>query len=114
MATIARQALLHPADSEPRNYRGSFLVDLGRVLTNPYIRPMPSYTRRRELFTRFDELASDWQLSIEDRSVIVILDRNDKSLGRATSGALYQTLGEQMNDDNQRNAPDVSETWVNI
>ncbi|KAE8306974.1 kinetochore Sim4 complex subunit Fta2 [Aspergillus transmontanensis] len=35
--TIARKAKLFPGDAEPKNYRGSFLVDLGRTKTWPYI-----------------------------------------------------------------------------
>lgn len=47
---IARKALIHPGDAQPRNYRGSFLVDLGRVKTHPYPLQMWSNRERRRAF----------------------------------------------------------------
>lgn len=68
--SIARGALLHPGDAQPRNYRGSFLVDLGRVKTYPYPRPFWSTSRKREQYAIFDEYASNWQVSVRDGTVV--------------------------------------------
>lgn len=68
--SIARGALLHPGDMQPRNYRGSFLVDLGRVKTYPYPRRLWSTSRKREYYAYFDEYASNWQVSVRDGTVV--------------------------------------------
>ncbi|KAK2807345.1 hypothetical protein FQN50_005500 [Emmonsiellopsis sp. PD_5] len=67
---IARKALIHPSDVQPRNYRGSFLVDLGRVKTYPYPPQMWSNQERKEFFPWFDGYASRWEVSIRDGSVV--------------------------------------------
>ncbi|KAI1993814.1 hypothetical protein LOZ53_002026 [Ophidiomyces ophidiicola] len=67
---IARKALLHPQDVQPRNFRGSFIVDLGRVKTYPYPRPYWSNTRQQAFFPYFDKAASDWQVCVRDGEVI--------------------------------------------
>ncbi|EEP82056.1 predicted protein [Uncinocarpus reesii 1704] len=69
--TIARKALLYPKDLQPRNFRGSFLVDLGAVRTYPYPpQRFWSNTRRREYFAWFDKDASQWEVSVRDGKVI--------------------------------------------
>ncbi|PGH12766.1 hypothetical protein AJ80_06590 [Polytolypa hystricis UAMH7299] len=67
---IARKAMLWPDDTRPVNYRGSFLVDLGRVRTYPYVRRLWSNTSRREWFANFDKHGTEWDISIWDGSVI--------------------------------------------
>ncbi|KAM5489172.1 hypothetical protein MaudMau93_003669 [Microsporum audouinii] len=67
---IARKALLFPEDAQPRNYRGSFLVDLGRVRTYPYPRRLWSNSKRMEYFKWFDKDTSEWEESVRDGSVI--------------------------------------------
>ncbi|EGD93746.1 hypothetical protein TESG_01281 [Trichophyton tonsurans CBS 112818] len=67
---IARKALLFPDDTEPRNYRGSFLVDLGRVTTYPYPRVLWSNEKRRKYFRSFDKEASEWVECVRDGEVI--------------------------------------------
>ncbi|KAK2875346.1 hypothetical protein FQN49_001664 [Arthroderma sp. PD_2] len=67
---IARKALLYPEDAQPRNYRGPFLVDLGRVRTYPYPPLLWSDTKRKEYFKWFDEYASSWEVSVRDGSLI--------------------------------------------
>lgn len=68
---IARRAGLYPQDVKPENYRGSFLVDLGRVRTYPYpIRLLCINTHRRRFFELFDEEASDWQECIKDGEIV--------------------------------------------
>ena len=67
---IARKALIHPRDAKPDNYRGSFLVDLGRVKTYPYPRQLWSDSKRREYFKWFDIYASKWQESVRDGAVV--------------------------------------------
>ncbi|KAK2755008.1 hypothetical protein FQN54_006536 [Arachnomyces sp. PD_36] len=63
--SIARRAQLHPEDTLPRNYRGSFLVDLGRVMTYPYPKRIWSNRRRRHFYDVFwDEYVSGWQVSV--------------------------------------------------
>ncbi|EFQ99326.1 hypothetical protein MGYG_02339 [Nannizzia gypsea CBS 118893] len=67
---IARKALLFPDDAQPRNYRGSFLVDLGRVKTHPYPRVLWSKKEYRKYFECFDKDASEWVESVQDGEVI--------------------------------------------
>ncbi|KAM5432112.1 hypothetical protein MferCBS31731_007613 [Microsporum ferrugineum] len=67
---IARKALLFPEDAQPRNYRGSFLVDLGRVRTYPYPRRLWSNSKRMEYFKWFDKDTSEWEECVWDGSVI--------------------------------------------
>ncbi|EZG04868.1 hypothetical protein H106_05728 [Trichophyton rubrum CBS 735.88] len=67
---IARKALLFPDDTQPRNYRGSFLVDLGRVTTYPYPRALWSNEKRRQYFKSFDKEASEWVECVRDGEVI--------------------------------------------
>jgi hypothetical protein len=67
---IARKAMLHPYDAQPRNYCGSFLVDLGQVKTYPYPKRLWSNSERRQYFAWFDEDASDWKISLQDGTVI--------------------------------------------
>ncbi|KAK2799475.1 hypothetical protein FQN50_008447 [Emmonsiellopsis sp. PD_5] len=67
---IARKALIHPNDTIPRNYHGSFLVDLGRVKTYPYPPQVWSNHERRQFFSWFDGWASRWEVSVRDGSVV--------------------------------------------
>lgn len=69
--SIVRGALLHPGDTQPRNYRGPFLVDLGRVKTYPYPKQLWSTSRKREFYNSFwYEYVGDWQVSVRDGAVI--------------------------------------------
>ncbi|KAI2048660.1 hypothetical protein LOZ44_003870 [Ophidiomyces ophidiicola] len=70
---IARDALLHPQDVQPRNFRGSFFVDLGRVKTYPYPELSWSTTRQQEFFPAFDREASDWQLIVRHLRQLLLL-----------------------------------------
>lgn len=70
MATISRKARLHPNDATPDNYRGSFLVDLGRVRTYPYPTRLWFDTSRRVYFKWFDEYVTTWEVSTKNGSVI--------------------------------------------
>ncbi|KAK2861175.1 hypothetical protein FQN49_004466 [Arthroderma sp. PD_2] len=67
---IARKAGIHPQDTQPRNYRGSFIVDLGRMLTYPYIGNLWSEYEYRKFFGAFDAEASEWEESIRDGTII--------------------------------------------
>ncbi|KAK2790671.1 hypothetical protein FQN52_005427 [Onygenales sp. PD_12] len=68
--SIARKAKLYPEDIQPRNYCGSFLVDLGRVKTYPYPRRIWHMRRYRECFPMFDRVVGDWQICTRDGVIV--------------------------------------------
>ncbi|KAK2755766.1 hypothetical protein FQN54_005916 [Arachnomyces sp. PD_36] len=68
---IAYQATIHPSDILPRNYRGSFLVDLGRARTYPYVKRFWSNRAFESCFTMFDETIEEWEIDDEDGSVVM-------------------------------------------
>ncbi|PGH15457.1 hypothetical protein AJ79_02434 [Helicocarpus griseus UAMH5409] len=65
---IPRKALMYPIDTQPRNYRGSFLVDLGSVRTYPY--PVWYRNEVRAFWSWFDKYVQEWEVSIRDGSVV--------------------------------------------
>lgn len=67
---IVRKALLFPNDAQPRNYCGSFFVDLGGVWTYPYIKGLWSNKLWREFFEWFDRDVAGWQVSIRDGTIV--------------------------------------------
>ncbi|KAK2758265.1 hypothetical protein FQN54_004110 [Arachnomyces sp. PD_36] len=74
---IAYRASIFPIDILPRNYRGSFLVDLGSSMTWPYIRKLWGSDRAFDIeFERVDNLVSSWEISDVDGVTVVNGDEN--------------------------------------
>lgn len=67
---IARQAHIYPSDIQPRNYRGSFLVDLGRARTYPYVKRFWSHRALDDCFSMYDECVGRWEVDDQDGSVV--------------------------------------------
>jgi hypothetical protein len=67
---IAQRAVIHPDDLKPRNYRGSFLVDLGNVRTCPYVKELWSDRVFERVFKRYDRVIGRWEIDDSDGSVV--------------------------------------------
>ncbi|KAK2757625.1 hypothetical protein FQN54_004594 [Arachnomyces sp. PD_36] len=67
---LAHEARLHLGDIQPRNFRGSFLVDLGCVKTYPYPKRLWFPRRVREGKTLHDEIVSKWQILVRDGTIV--------------------------------------------
>ncbi|KAK2744909.1 hypothetical protein FQN55_006471 [Onygenales sp. PD_40] len=102
---IARKALLWPSDIGPPNYRGSFLVDLGRVRTYPYVRRLWSDTSRREWFAHFDKYGTSWDISVRDGSIIETSVNERLKEYIAEAAEMRKKRQEELN---QRRKPDAT------
>lgn len=67
---IAQRAVIHPLDIEPRNYRGSFLVDLGSVRTYPYVRRLWSDRAFGNTFEMYEKGIEMWEVDEVDGTVV--------------------------------------------
>ncbi|KAK2810993.1 hypothetical protein FQN50_002586 [Emmonsiellopsis sp. PD_5] len=88
--SIARKAKLYPEDIQPRNYCGSFLVDLGRVKTYPYPKRIWHMRRYKEYFPMIDRVVSDWQICTRDGDIVEgwvneVFKRNRERLAAAAA-----------------------------
>lgn len=63
---IAQTAVIHPMDIHPRNYRGSFLVDLGSVRTFPYVRRLWSDRAFGNVFEMHEKGIGAWEIDEAD------------------------------------------------
>lgn len=75
---------------KPENFRGSFVVDLGRTRTYPYPQRFWSDTRRRAFFELFDEEVNDWQESVTDGKLVP--GWMNEHLKPRSPGTLYEKL----------------------
>lgn len=98
---IAQRAVIHPLDIEPRNYRGSFLVDLGSVRTYPYVRRLWSDRAFGRAFEMYERGIRMWEVDEEDGSVVQGGTNNRRKKLREQDEEMRRQLEEERANSTQ-------------
>ena len=67
---IFRRALICVGDVQPRNFRGSFLVDLGTCKTYPYIKRFWSDREFNRVWENYDKNVMNWEVHEQTGEVV--------------------------------------------
>ncbi|KAK2754806.1 hypothetical protein FQN54_006699 [Arachnomyces sp. PD_36] len=108
---IANRAAICPDDILPRNYQGSFLVDLGSSKTWPYVRGLWSHSAFDSVFEMTDKSVEDWQIDDLDGSRLVPGDRNR---GRREQKEIDQRMRKKAEERAKERAEKAVEERLNL